>query len=558
MFKHLERKRRDDPFLVPEQFLWYVFECLCIAGLLLEHGEMEKNPMGNWTPIVHRDMKLSNVFLSLPSDTNYRCYHMPKLGDFGLAIFLPGGQVSGQDLRGTLDNMPIEQDPRAMSEHGISWPLTSKANVWGIANIVASLLTRKEGFGDWDRFRKYKEAVWYDGDLATYSDELREIIEECMRFDPKDRPDLAYVLNKIRARRLHAQDASLRIAPAYSPIWTRHRIDAEILDLVCTVEGVNTMEALADGSNKQSEAKTKIYRLSGAFDADYPAKVGGEAGTELANVTPRKPRPANRPSSRHSGSFPKNSRKEEPSPTRRSSRRNSGSANAEARNSGSARRSDHRSGRDDAGRDSSLPRGSSSDGLPGPPGLQQEDTIPQFLMPTRQQQGPRTHASIPRFQPPPQATQPPPPETSKPTPPPGRSRSSSYLPSPRPPRGSSASFATLLSPLPSPYLSPYSLPLSPFHPTSPRTPPPPPPPTLQAQQQASQASQPASQAPQPVPQVPQQAPQAPQQVPQAPQLAPQPPQSAPTLASTRARRTVKRKFSNLNVNDLSKPPKRKR
>jgi hypothetical protein len=31
-----------------------------------------------------------------------------------------------------------------------------------------------------------------------------------------------------------------------------------------------------------------------------------------------------------------------------------------------------------------------------------------------------------------------------------------------------------------------------------------------------------------------------------------------TLASTRARRTVKRKFSNLNVNNLSKAPKRKR
>lgn len=81
---------------------------MCIAGLVLEHGEMEKNPMGDWTSIAHRDLKLSNVFLSLPSDTHHCCYPVPKLGDFGLAIFLPGGELSGQGLRGTSDNMPIE------------------------------------------------------------------------------------------------------------------------------------------------------------------------------------------------------------------------------------------------------------------------------------------------------------------------------------------------------------------------------------------------------------------------------------------------------------------
>jgi serine/threonine protein kinase len=236
MFKHHEGKGGPKHlFPVPEQFLWYVFECLCIAGLVLEHGEMERNPMGNWTSIAHRDMKLSNVFLSLPSETKYRCYPVPKLGDFGLAIFLPGGQASDQDVRGTPDNMPVEQDPWAMNNHGVSWPITSKTNVWGIANIVASLLTQKEGFGDWDRFQKYKEAVWYDGELAMYSDELRKAIEECIRFDPNDRPDLTHVLNNIRARRMHPEDVSLPIAPAYSPVWSKHRIDAEILDLVCTL-----------------------------------------------------------------------------------------------------------------------------------------------------------------------------------------------------------------------------------------------------------------------------------------------------------------------------------
>ncbi|GAB7322027.1 hypothetical protein MBLNU13_g03078t1 [Cladosporium sp. NU13] len=56
-----------------------------------------------------------------------------------------------------------------------------------------------------------------------------------------------------------------------------------------------TTETLTDGSNYQSEAKTKIYRLSDPFDADYSTKIGGEAGTELVKVTPQKPKPANGP-----------------------------------------------------------------------------------------------------------------------------------------------------------------------------------------------------------------------------------------------------------------------
>lgn len=117
MDKHWNRKRSlQDLLYIPEQFLWYGFECMCIAGLVLEHGEMEKNPMGKWTSIAHRDMKLSNVFLSLPSDTHYRCYLVPKLGDFGLAIFLPGGEVSGQGLRETSADMPIGTRSRGNEE----------------------------------------------------------------------------------------------------------------------------------------------------------------------------------------------------------------------------------------------------------------------------------------------------------------------------------------------------------------------------------------------------------------------------------------------------------
>jgi len=126
----MQGQRIGSRFWIPEQFLWYVFECLCIAGLVLEHGEMEKNPMNNWTPIVHRDMKVSNIFLGLPNEERYCRYPVPKLGDFGLALYLPGGEVMDHDLQGTKGNMPVEQNAWFMLEHDVAWPLSSKANVW--------------------------------------------------------------------------------------------------------------------------------------------------------------------------------------------------------------------------------------------------------------------------------------------------------------------------------------------------------------------------------------------------------------------------------------------
>lgn len=218
---------------IPEQFLWCVFECLCIAGLVLEHGDSEQLPVDNWTSIVHRDMKLANVFLSLPSETHYRGYPVPKLGDFGLAIMLPGGKLSendGLNTKGTPSNMPIEQWRELMDEQGVSWPLTPKANVWGVANVVASLLIRQEGFEELTEFKKHKEPFFNASQAEQYSQALRDLIVDCMRYDPNRRPDLRRVLDVIRTHKL----ASLPIAPENDPAWNAHMIQPEILDLVCT------------------------------------------------------------------------------------------------------------------------------------------------------------------------------------------------------------------------------------------------------------------------------------------------------------------------------------
>ena len=238
--------------------------------------------MGDWTSIVHRDLKLSNVFLSLPNERHYSLYLVPKLGDFGLAMVLPDGEVSDHDTQGTAAHMPIEQMPDRMRDLNESWPLTVKANVWGIANIVASLVTQQQGFIHLENLKDEHKEVWFDDECTNeYSAALLDLITRCMRFDPNNRPNLTRVLQEIRTRPF-AQNVPLRHAGAYDPVWSAHVIRRDILDLVCMHRRQGKRFQLTNRSNKQSETVKRTYRPADPSDANYSTNIGGEAGTELA------------------------------------------------------------------------------------------------------------------------------------------------------------------------------------------------------------------------------------------------------------------------------------
>lgn len=239
MNNYYEEGTTDAPYYMPEQFIWYMFECLCIVGLLLERGEIDKNPMSDWIPIVHRDLKLSNVFLSLPNDKHYSRYPVPKVGDFGLALHVPDGGRNDHGTFGTPGNLPIEQDAELTRQRGLNWPLTTKANVWGVGNIIASLITLQEGFSDMkfadiDKAAKdghtYKdEPRFSESEEKEYSKELLDLVFDCMRFDPNERFNFAQVLRIIRT-----QAGLLRDEPPDSDAWVGGELERDTIDMVRT------------------------------------------------------------------------------------------------------------------------------------------------------------------------------------------------------------------------------------------------------------------------------------------------------------------------------------
>lgn len=58
-------------FPIPEPFMWYVFEAMASALLVLHEGGAEV-PVPKWTPILHLDLKPDNIFLALLDPDRFR------------------------------------------------------------------------------------------------------------------------------------------------------------------------------------------------------------------------------------------------------------------------------------------------------------------------------------------------------------------------------------------------------------------------------------------------------------------------------------------------------
>jgi serine/threonine protein kinase len=108
-----KKRAKDAGPRIPEAFLWHIFESLCVAGLLLERGAVEDNPMRRWKTIVHRDLRPANIFFGIPDQHRFNRYPTPKIGDFGLAVYAPPSDFAGNinDIykpEGPQDNVPPE------------------------------------------------------------------------------------------------------------------------------------------------------------------------------------------------------------------------------------------------------------------------------------------------------------------------------------------------------------------------------------------------------------------------------------------------------------------
>ncbi|KAF8250507.1 kinase-like protein [Wilcoxina mikolae CBS 423.85] len=188
------RECRSAGKLLPESMIWTYFAQIVLA-LYRCHNGVNPPPVGQvWetssrpplpadkkaVKILHRDLKPENIFLGQEGDV--------KLGDFGLSKML----APEQHLANTYVGTPYYMSPEIVSD--LSY--THKSDIWSLGCIIYELCQLSPPFNaktQWSLIDKIKSGQ-YQPIPKQYSQELRTVIDMCLRVDPRKRPDTAELL----------------------------------------------------------------------------------------------------------------------------------------------------------------------------------------------------------------------------------------------------------------------------------------------------------------------------------------------------------------------------
>mmetsp|Transcript_12033 Transcript_12033/g.33840 ORF Transcript_12033/g.33840 Transcript_12033/m.33840 type:complete len:934 (-) Transcript_12033:498-3299(-) len=133
--------------------------------------------------IIHRDLKLSNLFL----DREGRI----KVGDFGLACQL----THDSERKTTICGTPNYIAPEVLSgKEGHSY----EVDVWSLGVVIYTLLVGKPPFETSDvrsTYRRIRSNAYYFPEGVPLSDAATDLIRKILRTEPETRPTLAEMLH---------------------------------------------------------------------------------------------------------------------------------------------------------------------------------------------------------------------------------------------------------------------------------------------------------------------------------------------------------------------------
>jgi len=187
--------------LIPESFVWQVFEALVTAVQYLHHGPYPYNEAAyNWDAITHRDIIPSNIFLKSDTQVNPRDYPISiKLADFGCAI--TNSEMEAHNY--TLCDLPVVADQYRPSEGAQATEATDMYQV----GLVMSLMYCMTDSPLSNIAETGNLTQDYLADYKGYSSELRMFIEMCLDVDDEQRPHTNFFLLRIQSARRFLSNA---------------------------------------------------------------------------------------------------------------------------------------------------------------------------------------------------------------------------------------------------------------------------------------------------------------------------------------------------------------
>ena len=197
LYSEIESNKRQGAAPMPENLVVHYIRQLAYA---LHHLHSQR--------MIHRDVKPMNVFLTSSGDV--------KLGDVGLSIVLPDGNSHASTFCGTA----AYSAPEMLQGQGYD----GKIDVWALGVTLYQLMTYGLPFnGSSYEMNKRIVEMPYPAvpTVLPYSDVLRNVLDQCLRKEPGDRPDSAGVLELLRS--VHSLPRAPPPLPEHDHMMTAQR-----------------------------------------------------------------------------------------------------------------------------------------------------------------------------------------------------------------------------------------------------------------------------------------------------------------------------------------------
>ena len=218
----------------PEYFLWHLFYWLVDGLEQLETGkfrQLDEKHFGEETAghyIIHKDIKPQNIFLGQTPVNGPNDYPAPKMADFGLArLCEPGSKTSGcrYNTAGTALWLPPEVQYREQGEKTTNYFFRDKstppfhkkdvhrikpaANIWAVAAIMYTFVTSNDIevlhwrikyilSSDRPLYGDHIILPIVTGRNPEYSEELLNLIRDCLKIVPESRPDITELKTRVK------------------------------------------------------------------------------------------------------------------------------------------------------------------------------------------------------------------------------------------------------------------------------------------------------------------------------------------------------------------------